>query len=145
MKKIFSFDSPREHYKADACIVWCFDGRFSGLLNAFSAQFKNFDLIKVAGGAKALSGGALPCRDFVLEQIETSIRLHHAKQIILMRHLDCGADGGSESFPSLEKEMEYMTNELADAKKFVADKIPDVPIKTCFADFNGLYDVEVEE
>lgn len=27
MQKVFHFDSPREHYKCEAAVVWCFDNR----------------------------------------------------------------------------------------------------------------------
>jgi carbonic anhydrase len=99
MEKVFSFDSPHEYYTADACVVWCFDDRFYKLLKAFgkSKGAKHIDLVKVAGGAKALgvpTNGPSPdraARDFLLAQIKTSIRLHGTKRIILMTHRDCGA------------------------------------------------------
>ena len=28
MNKVFHFDSLREHYHADAAVIWCFDHRF---------------------------------------------------------------------------------------------------------------------
>ena len=60
MKNILPFRSPKEHYVADACVVWCFDNRFSVLLQAFTKGVKNIDLVKVAGGAKALAGDPSP-------------------------------------------------------------------------------------
>jgi carbonic anhydrase len=139
MEKIVSFDSPREHYTADACVVWCFDDRFSGLLNVFVKDFKNYDLVKVAGGAKALAGEASPERDFVLDQIKKSIALHGTKKVILMLHRDCGAYGGSKSFADMETEKSNQTNQLAAAKKFLTSEIPNIPIDIYFAEFDGLY------
>lgn len=139
MEKIVSFDSPREHYTADACVVWCFDDRFSGLLNAFARDFKNYDLVKIAGGAKALAGDASSERDFVLDQIRKSIKLHGTKRIMLMLHRDCGAYGGSKSFADLDTETKNQMSQLAVAKQFLIGEIPDVPIDTCFAEFDGLY------
>jgi carbonic anhydrase len=141
MEKILSFNSPREHYTADACIVWCFDDRFSGLLNIFAKDLKNYDLVKVAGGAKALAGEATPERDFVLDQIKKSIALHGTKKVILMLHRDCGAYGGSKSFADLDTETKNQTEQLAAAKQFLANEIPDVPIETDFAEFDGLYKI----
>ena len=75
---LVKFESSKEHYAANACVVWCFDDRFYKLLKAFGKQegFAHIDLVKIAGGAKALASadGASPDRDFVLNQIKTSAR-----------------------------------------------------------------------
>ena len=143
MEKRLSFDSLNGHYEADACVVWCFDDRFSGLLGSFTGDFKNFDLVKIAGGAKALAGDASGDRDFVMNQIKTSIRLHHAKRIILMLHRDCGAYGGSKNFTDGgTDEKEYFASQLGAARNFIRKEIPDVPIDVYFADFDGLYALE---
>ena len=128
-----------EHYAADACIVWCFDDRFSGLLAKFSKNFKHIDLVKIAGGAKALAGNASPDRDFVAGQIKTSVRLHGTKRIVLMLHRDCGAYGGSKSFADLDTEKSELTNQLIAAKDFLKKEVPGVPADIYFADFDGLY------
>jgi len=141
MEQVLTFQSPRGHYHADACVVWCFDDRFSSLLNTFSKGFKNFDLIKIAGGAEALVGGASSDQDFVLSQIKTSVRLHHARRIILMLHRDCGAYGGSKSFANLDVEKSDLVTKLAAAKDFLAREISGVPIDAYFAEFDGLYKV----
>src|SRR5258708_3693122 len=96
----FQFQSSREHYQADACILWCFDDRFSGLLEDFKKKrnFKHTDVIECAGGAKALAADSGPERDFILNQIGASVRLHRAPLAVLMVHIDCGGYGGSEAF-----------------------------------------------
>lgn len=139
MEKIVSYDSSREHYAADACIVWCFDDRFSGLLGEFSKGFKHFDLVKIAGGAKVLAGGTSPERDFVVGQIKTSVRLHGTKKIILMFHRDCGAYGGSKSFADDDAERLHFESQLVDARNFLVGEISDIPVEVYFADFDGLY------
>jgi hypothetical protein len=139
MEKIISFKSPGGHYIADACIVWCFDDRFSDLFRKFSKNFKNRDLIKIAGGAKALAGDASPDRDFVLNQIKVSIRLHGTKRVALMLHRDCGAYGGSKSFADADIEKEHFVGQLAAAKQFLLKEVPGVPVDIYFADFDGLY------
>jgi carbonic anhydrase len=141
MERSLAFKSPIEHYTADACVVWCFDDRFSGLLAQFSKGFKNFDLVKVAGGAKALADGASPERDFVLDQIKTSVRLHGTKRIALMLHRDCGAYGGSKKFDGLEIEKNNQISQLTVAKQFLMSEVPSVPVDIYFADFDGLYKV----
>ena len=91
MNKVFHFDAPRQKYHCDAVIVWCFDNRFQ---LGFSKYLKrigivNSDPIKIAGGAKSLaSPESEGDRDFVVEQIRKSIRLHGTKLAILMLHSD---------------------------------------------------------
>lgn len=137
------FESPQGHYTADACVVWCFDDRFYKLLKAFGKQkgFKNIDLVKVAGGAKALAVGPSPERDFVFDQVKASIRLHNTKQVSLMLHRDCGGYGGSKKFESPEVERAHHEAQLAAAKHFLANEIPGITISAYFADFDGLYEV----
>lgn len=142
MKKTFSFQSPTEHYAAHDCVLWCFDDRETPLLIAYTKGMGKFDLIKIAGGAKALAGDPSPDRDFVLGQIKASIRLHGVKRVILMTHRDCGAYGGSKAFTSEDAEKGYHQAQLATAKKFVESEIPGIQVEAYFADVDGLYAVE---
>jgi len=140
---VIAFSTPKEHYMADACVVWCFDDRFYKLLKAFGKQvgFKNIDLVKIAGGAKALAAGPSPERDFVAGQIAASLKLHGTKAIILMTHRDCGAYGGSKNFTDAAAERVFQDEQLLAAKAFVASEAPGIPVKAYFADFDGLYEV----
>ena len=139
MKKILSHDTLKGHYEAEACIVWCFDDRFTGLLREFTKDMENFDLVKVAGGAKALAEGASPARDFVQEQIATSLRLHGAKKVVLMLHEDCGAYGGSKRFTDQETERGFYIGQLAAARDFVSGFIGNISVETYYGTFDGLY------
>ena len=139
MKKIVSHDTPKDHYVADACIAWCFDDRFSGLLAEFAKDLKNYDLVKVAGGAKALAGGPSPERDFVLGQVKTSVRLHGTKKIVLMLHRDCGGYGGSKQFAGSDAEKAFFTDQLDRARRFVRREFPGLAVEAVFADFDGLH------
>ena len=140
------FESSKEHYAANACVVWCFDDRFYKLLKAFGKQegFAHIDLVKIAGGAKALAGNASSDRDFVLNQIKTSVRLHGAKRIILMLHRDCGAYGGSKSFADADAEKVELSKQLYQAQELVKKELADVgglSVDIYFAEFDGLYAV----
>jgi hypothetical protein len=144
MEPFVKFESSKDHYIADACVVWCFDDRFYKLLKAFGKQerFAHIDLVKIAGGAKALAGEASPDRDFVLNQIKTSARLHGTKRVILMLHRDCGAYGGSKSFADADAEKEELIKQLHQAQDLVKKELCDVDglvVDVCFADFDGLY------
>lgn len=145
MEPFVKFDSPKEHYTANACVVWCFDDRFYKLLKAFGKQekFGHIDLVKVAGGAKALADGPSPERDFILDQIKKSVMLHATKRVILMLHRDCGAYGGSKNFPGgAGAERTELVKQLHQAQDFVKKELSDVAglvVDACFADFDGLY------
>jgi carbonic anhydrase len=146
MNKIIDFQTNKEHYHAQACIVWCFDNRFTPALNEFikNKNYQHYDLVEVAGGAKSL---ASPEKEFeeeyILKQIEISLKLHHAQRIILMNHSDCGAYGGLKNFENNEaKEKEEHAKELSMAKEFLQKNLSSqVPIDLIFVDFTGIYEV----
>lgn len=137
---VVKFESPKEHYTADACIFWCFDDRFWKLRKRFieALGFKSVDVVQAAGGAKALAGGDTPERQFLLGQLDASIRLHHTKCVILMVHIDCGAYGGSKQFKAIEDEYAHHTEELAKAHAFISGKYPELEVERYIADFEGL-------
>jgi len=143
MEKVISFQTSNRHYTAEACIVWCFDDRFTGALERLVAhlKLKNFDLVKIAGGAKFLAvSGESSEKSFVLNQIQTSIKLHGTKRVILMTHSDCGAYGGLKAFEgSAEKEMEAHKKELENARDFLKTNLPeDTEIKIIFVNFEDI-------
>ncbi len=147
MQKVFHFDSPREGYVCDAAIVWCFDNRFQ---QGFAKFLKRIgivhqDPIKIAGGAKALASPDHPGdREFVLDQLGKSIRLHETKLVILMLHSDCGAYGGlAGAFggdPKLEARRQE--EELRRAAACVRQAFPEVEVRTYFVDFEGVWQVD---
>ena len=148
MKKVFHFDFLREKYHCDAAVVWCFDNRFDLGFSKFlkrSGMVKT-DVIKVAGGAKCL---ASPDRDyereFVLDQILKSIRLHGTKRVILMVHSDCGAYGGLERFRGDEKaEALHHQQELQRAADALLHSISEVEVSGYFAAFDGIWEAQLE-
>ena len=142
MEKVFSFDSSKEHYFGAVCILWCFDDRFSALLQALikGREIKNADVVESAGGAKALASPAGPERDFVLTQIKLSVKLHGTKKTILMLHMDCGGYGGSGTFNNdRDAEMKHHDAELSAARAFLLREIPEMEVECLIADFDGLY------
>jgi hypothetical protein len=146
MNKVFHFDAPREKYHCDAAIVWCFDNRFELGFRKFLKRIgvANSDPIKVAGGAKCLASPDQESeRQFVLEQIRKSIRLHGTRRVILMLHSDCGAYGGLASFgnnPAAER-ANHRT-ELTLARESLERAIPGVDVESYFVDFEGVWAVE---
>lgn len=147
MEKVFHFDAPRERYVCDAAIVWCFDNRFQ---RGFAKFLKRIgivyqDPIKIAGGAKALASPEHPGdREFVLDQIRTSIRLHGTKLVILKLHSDCGAYGGLDvGFGGDAKlEARRQEEELRRAAAYVRQAFPGIEVQTYFVDFEGVWAVD---
>jgi carbonic anhydrase len=147
MKKVFHFDAPRERYQCDAAILWCFDNRFELGFHKFLKKIGvvHSDPIKIAGGAKCLASPDLESeREFVLEQIRKSIRLHGTRRVILMVHSDCGAYGGLANFHGdAQAEARHHQQELRRAAANLSKAIPGIEIQGYFVDFEGIWDAEV--
>ena len=148
MKKVFHFEAPRGSYHCDAAILWCFDHRFDLGFRKFLKRIgvANSDPIKVAGGAKCLASPEHEAeREFVLEQIRKSMRLHGTSRVILMVHSDCGAYGGlAGGFGGdAQAEAAHHQRELARAAANLLETIPGIEVQGYFVDFEGVWDAEV--
>lgn len=144
MNRIIEMKVDEGHYQAHFCLVWCFDDRFSGLLAEFIKKHGNIhvDLVKAAGGAKDIADpdDALG-RDYLLRQIEGSIKLHHTKTIGLMVHANCGAYGAPK-FETPEAEHDFYKGEVERAaevvRNFLKEKNLEAAVECYVADFKGL-------
>ena len=148
MKKVFYFDAPREKYHCDAAILWCFDNRFELGFRKFLKRIGvvNSDPIKIAGGAKVLASPEHEAdREFVLEQIRKSMRLHGTQRVILMLHSDCGAYGGLAGgfHGDATAEAAHHELELQRAAANLKAMIPGVEVQGYFVDFEGIWDAEL--
>jgi hypothetical protein len=147
MKKVFHFDTPREQYTADAAVVMCFDLRFNLAFHKFLKRIgaPNYDLIKVAGGAKCLASPDTQSeREFVLDQIRKSIQLHQTTRVVLMVHSDCGAYGGSAAFGNdAAAEASHHESELRQAALLLREAISGVTVEAYFVDFGGVWALDV--
>src|ERR1700722_17845030 len=148
MKKVFHFDAPREKYHCDAAILWCFDNRFELGFRKFLKRIGvlNSDPIKIAGGAKVLvSPDHEADREFIVEQIRKSIRLHGTRRVILMVHSDCGAYGGlTGGFDGdTAAEAAHHERELQIAAANLLKAIPGLEVQGFFVDFEGIWDSEI--
>jgi carbonic anhydrase len=148
MQKVLHFDSPREHYHCDAAVVWCYDQRFELALRKLLKRMgvAHPDHIRLAGGAKCLaSPEAESEREFVLEQIRKSIRLHATDRVVLMVHSDCGAYGGRAAFGGdAQAEARHHSEELRRAAECVRQALPEVSVVCYYVDFEGVWTVGSE-
>lgn len=147
MTKHFHFDSPREVYRADAAVVLCFDDRFTVAVQKFlkRAGITRADSIRVAGGAKSLaSPNKEPEREFVLEQLRLSRKLHATGRVLLVAHQDCGTYGGLARFHGdADEETEFHRAELGRAAGLIQATIPEVSVECYFANFDGIWAVPI--
>ena len=146
MKKLFHFDAPRERYVCDAAVVWCFDNRFELAFRKFLQRrgVVHWDAIKIAGGTKCLASPDRESdREFVLNQIRISMRLHQTQRVILMLHSDCAAYGGIEAFEgNATTERNNHRAELQKAVQVLNDAIPGIAVDPYFVDFEGVWSME---
>jgi hypothetical protein len=138
----FLYESSLEHYTAEAFTLRCFDDRFWKAFKNFLKQkgIKHIDPESVAGGVKILATPEKESdRDFMLREIEKSIRLHHTKKIMLFSHHACGAYGGFEAFGNdREEEFRRHKEEYRKAHKVINDHFPNLAIESYFIDDKGV-------
>ena len=146
MKKVFHFDSQTDMYRADACVVSCFDARFELVTRKFLKKRGIWwaDPLKIAGGAKAFASPAEESeRSFALGQVRTSMRLHRTTRVMLMVHSDCGAYGGLQAFAGNEElEAANHESELRSAAEFLKSNISAIDVECYYLKFNGVWELE---
>src|SRR6202041_3940074 len=128
MRKVFPFDSPSGQYVADAAVLCCFDHRISLAVREFLKQqgIERPGMIVVAGGAKTLASPRNDFeKDFILEQVRMSIRLHRSKRVLVMSHSDCATYGGLAHFKGDQAaEAAHHRSELLRAAELVTSNFP---------------------
>ena len=146
MRKIFHFDSPAAPYMADAAVLCCFDHRISTAVRKFPKKqaIVRADMIVVAGGAKTLASPHNDFeRDFILEQVRMSIRLHQTKRVLVMSHSDCATYGGLVHFKGdRAAEAEHHRSELLRAVDLLISNFRDISVEPYFVNFDGIWEVK---
>ncbi len=146
MRKVFHFDSPADHYVADAAVLCCFDHRISTAVRKFLKKqaIERADMIIVAGGAKTLASPRNDFeQDFILEQIRMSIRLHRTKRVLVMSHSDCATYGGLAHFKgNRQAEGDHHRSELLRAGELLTTNFPDISVEPYFVKFDGVWEVK---
>lgn len=135
MEKAFHFDSPREVYTADACVITCFDARFDLAVRKFLKRrgIVLFDHVKLPGSAKPWAGQVDGDGDFLLRAVRTSMRLHCSKRAVIIAHNDCGA------YPDVPPAI--VAADASCAAAFLRKAEPSLTVEPYFADFDGIYRV----
>jgi carbonic anhydrase len=145
MQKVFHFDSPPEQYQADAAVLCCFDQRIRQATNEFLQRqgILRPDMIVVAGGARTLASPRNDFeRDFILEQVRMSIRLHKTQRMFLMSHSDCATYGGLAAFDGDRgREVRHHEQDLQRASELVKANFPELEVSCFFVNFDGVHSV----
>ena len=121
-------------------IAHCIDFRFVRAIKDYlekSGILGDCDEVSVAGAIKD--------SNFMLGQIDISLRLHNVQEAILINHLDCGAYGGSSKFGSLGEERAFHSGELEKAKERILAKYPSFRVKTMLAKITPSGEVSIIE
>lgn len=143
MEKVFHFESPAAAYSADAAVLCCFDERIRLVTRKFLKQqgILRPDMIVVAGGAKTLASPRNDFeRDFILEQIRMSMRLHQTRLLLLMSHSDCATYGGLAAFGGdTAREIAHHEQELRHAAELAKQSFPDLTVRCFFINFDGVH------
>ena len=148
MKQVIQFKSPKEHYRADGCVFWCFDRRFKELCDAFVEYLglRCEDLVQVAGGAMELRSRDGEAYKYLLGQALKSWKLHGADNFYLTIHADCGAYKAAGLIPDGASESEFLEQELINIRNNFEQDLRDAgcgsKILTYLVDFDGLREVE---
>jgi hypothetical protein len=146
MRKVFHFNSAAEPYVADAAVLCCFDHRISLVTRKFLRKqgIDRPDMIIVAGGAKTLASPRNDFeRDFILEQVRMSIRLHHTPRVFLMSHSDCATYGGVAAFAGDRgREAAHHRDELRRGAALLREQFPSLSVECFFVGFDGVHAVD---
>jgi hypothetical protein len=143
MDRVFYFESSPEKYVADAAVLTCFDARVRTAVEKFMKRrgIAKPDMIVVAGGAKTLASPRNDFeRDFILEQVRMSIKLHGTTRMFLMSHSDCATYGGLAAFEGDgEKEKAHHREELKRGAALLKKTFPGLEVEPYFVTFEGVF------
>ena len=125
-------------YQADALILWCIDARFEESLKQFitDQNLETNDIIRIPGAASPLVNLDSKEFDVLLDQVQTSIKLHQPKKIVLTLHQGCGAY--LNQFQDESEEVTKLKQDLQQAKENLFSKTSAANIETWLLRFDQM-------
>lgn len=105
----------------------CLDWRLHPEIEKYFSQNNNCDCCITAGSIKGLIEKST--RQFFLDQVSISKKLHNCQAIILTAHIDCGAYGGSAVFKDINSEILFHKEELQKAETIIVKDFPGLLIE----------------
>jgi len=124
-------------HTAQALIIHCIDFRFQQGLQKFIAD-KGLaglvDVVSLAGSAKNFAHPKQESdREFLMRQVDISVKLHAIQRVLIVNHQDCGAYGGSAAFTNFEREEEVYQQDMNMLKEAILEKHPNVSVELYIA------------
>lgn len=111
-------------HTCDFLVVVCMDFRLQEHIYTHFHGIEDhdkYDRLEIAGAAKDL--------DYLMKEVDLSVRLHNIKKVFLVGHEDCGAyDGGG---------LEVQKPDLDRAMEEIAKKYPEVEVEKWFLGLDG--------
>lgn len=127
---------PNELLRAHECevlVLTCMDFRFREATHKFveeSLHIKQFDgPVSIPGACKGLAERNALVTEFAKLAIETAIKVHNIKKVIIVHHAECGAYGISD--PDVEFRKQIEDEKKGDA--ILRDLFPDLSFQLFFA------------
>ncbi len=120
-----------------AIMFQCMDFRLTSQIRDWldkEGLMGNCDIVSAAGAGKEIFDGSQHNRDFLLKQIELSIKLHNSKQVILLHHSQCGAYNSSYNFATPEEEKIKQASDLMEIEKIIKERFPQVEVIKVWAE-----------
>lgn len=132
MKSEFKFQGV---HHCEAVVLSCIDFRFWKEITEFvekELKIISYDFPSLPGAAKAINA-CQNNQELAMRCIGIPVDLHQVKKAIIVNHWDCGAYGGSKSFESPERELEFHQEELKKAKEKIKSEYPQLEVITILA------------
>ena len=117
--------------QAQAFVQACDDFRIQKTLQQFFEYNLNLyaiDLKTDVGGVKDIVEGGMK-RDWIFQNLQSSIDNHQVNRIILFNHTYCTGYGGSRAFENLEAEVRQHEIQLRHAASDVKAKFPEKEVE----------------
>lgn len=109
-----------------------------------SGYLGDCDVVSMAGAGKEMLDGGMAARELVFKQISTSISLHHATEVVLLHHSDCGAYKAAYTFESPEEERIKQIEDMNRAEAIIKEKFNNISVKKVWAKMLDEYGEKVE-
>lgn len=136
-------------HTCSSALIRCMDFRLTDAINKWLEEkgiMNDCDMISVAGIAKAIAVDPQSAdAQFILKQIELSIKLHNTKTLYIMHHTDCGAYGGHKAFANLEEEKAKYMVDMEKARNTIKSIVSDLEVKFVLGDVLDDGNVKIEE
>lgn len=125
------------NHHCQALIIACIDFRLIDNIHQWAKKLglkDDYDLLTVGGASQQIADpDKKEYREFLLKQIDISVKLHKIEQLILIHHEDCGAYGGKAAFASDEEELRRHITDMTKTEKIIKDKHSQLKIIKVYA------------